>query len=103
MNQNRQRRDFDNELKNYAVRLVIEQGYSCTDVSRRLGINHTDIFRWVRHYHDQLEIPPQNSGPLGEIEDEIKQLRKENKRLLMECEILKAAYLVKQSNFDSNL
>jgi transposase len=100
MNQKRQCRDLADELKNDAVKLVTEQGYSCTEVSRRLGVNHTNISRWVRDYRDQLEPPLQNPGSHRETEDEIKRLRKENKRLLMECEILKSAFLAKESNCD---
>jgi transposase len=56
-----------------------------------LGINHTNVSRWVQHHRDQLESPLQKTGSLREIEDEVKRLRKENKRLLMEREILKKA------------
>ena len=56
MNQKRQRQDFTDEFKKDAVSLVTEQGYSCTEVARRLGINHTNVSRWVRHHRDQLAI-----------------------------------------------
>jgi transposase len=57
----------------------------------------------VRHHRDQLESPPQRPESLREIEDEVKGLRKENKRLLMEREILKkaAAFFANESNRDS--
>lgn len=89
MNQKRQRREFTEEFKNDAVRLVTDQGYSCTEVGRRLGVNHTNISRWVRRYRTQLESENQTSGSLRDLEDEVKRLRKENQRLLMEREILK--------------
>jgi len=100
MNQKRQRKDFTDEFKSDAVRLVIEQGYSCSEAGRRLGINHTNISRWVRHYRSQLESPNQNPVSSRELEDENKRLRKENKRLLMEREILKkaAAFFANESN-----
>ena len=91
MNQKRQRRDFTDEFKNDAIKLVTEQGYSCTEAGRRLGINHTNISRWVRQFRSQLESGIQNSGSMRELQDEVKWLRKENKRLLMEREILKKA------------
>ena len=92
MNQKRQRRDFTDEFKNDAVKLVTEQGYTCTEVGRRLGVNHTNISRWVRQYRNQLDGLGQNiNGSTRELEDEVKRLRKENKRLLMEREILKKA------------
>ena len=55
MNQKRQRRDFTEEFKNDAVKLVTEQGYSCTEVGRRLGVSHTNISRWVRLYRNALD------------------------------------------------
>lgn len=99
MNQKRQRKDFTDEFKNDAVQLVTEQGYSCNEVGRRLGINHSNISRWVRQYRQGLEIP-QGSGSPQELEAEVNRLRKENKRLLMEREILKkaAAFFANESN-----
>jgi transposase len=90
MSKKRQRRDFTDEFKNDAVKLVIEQGYSCSEVGRRLGVNHTNISRWVRMHRDQLENRSE-SGSVKDMEAEVKRLRKENKRLLMEREILKKA------------
>lgn len=100
MNQKRNRRDFTDEFKSDAVRLVTEQGYSCSEVGRRLGINHSNISRWVRQYRDQLENPAGNSGSLRDLEVENKRLKKENKRLEMEREILKkaAAFFANESN-----
>ena len=90
MGKKRQRRDFTNEFKNDAVKLVIEQGYSCSEVSRRLGVNHTNISRWVRAHRDRLEDKSE-PRPSQDLEAEVKRLKKENKRLLMEREILKKA------------
>ena len=90
MSKKRQRRDFTDEFKNDAVKLVTEQGYSCTEAGRRLGVHHTNIARWVRAYKDQLEIKT-DPGSAQALEAEVKKLRKENKRLLMEREILKKA------------
>jgi transposase len=90
MSKKRQRRDFTDEFKNDAVKLVIKQGYSCSEVGRRLGVNHTNISRWVRMHRDQLENSTE-SGSVKDMEAEVKRLRKENKRLLMEREILKKA------------
>jgi transposase len=99
MDQKRQRRGFNDEFKNDAVKLVTEQGYSCNEVGRRLGINHSNISRWVREYRKGLETP-KGSGSPQELEAEVKRLRKENKRLLMEREILKkaTAFFANESN-----
>ena len=90
MSKKRQRRVFTNEFKTDAVKLVTEQGYSYSEVGRRLGVNHTNVSRWVRAYRGQLEKQTQ-SGSHHDLEAEVKRLRRENKRLLMEREILKKA------------
>jgi len=90
MSKKRQRRDFTNEFKNDAVKLVIEQGYSCSEAARRLGIGHSNLSRWIRNHRAQLENKTE-PGSSQDLEAENKRLRKENKRLLMEREILKKA------------
>lgn len=90
MSKKRQRRAFTDEFKSDAVKLVIEQGYSCNEAARRLGIGSSNLARWVRDHRAQSE----NQAPSGstrDLEAENKRLRKENERLLMEREILKKA------------
>lgn len=87
MNERKQRNDFTNEFKNDAVKLVTEQGYTATEVGRRLGVHHSNVSRWVREHRRRLENPANTP----DLESEVKRLRKENKRLLMEREILKKA------------
>lgn len=100
MGEKKQRKDYTDEFKLDAVKLVIEQGYSTPEVGRRLGINHTNVSRWVREYHAKIGVPSKSSGAVQELEEEVKRLRKENKRLLMEREILKkaAAFFANESN-----
>ncbi len=100
MNKKRKRSNFTDEFKNDAIKLVTEQGYSCSEVGRRLGVNHSNITRWMRQYRDKLENPVQNKDSSRDLEAENKRLKKENKRLLMEREILKkaAAFFANESN-----
>jgi len=100
MNQKRDRQNYTKEFKNDAVKLVIEQGYSCNEVGRRLGVNQTNISRWVREYRQKNDPPTDGAASRSELEAEIKRLRKENQRLQMEREILKkaAAFFAKESN-----
>lgn len=90
MSEKRQRRAFTDEFKDDAIKLVIEQGYSCSEAARRLGIGHSNLSRWVRAHRAQLEHKT-DPGSSQELEAEVKRLRKENKRLLMERDILKKA------------
>jgi transposase len=96
----RQRREFTDQFKNDAVKLVTELGYSCNEVARRLGINHSSVSRWVRDYRKQSQPPSKGSISLEELANENRRLKKENKRLFMEREILKkaAAFFANESD-----
>jgi len=100
MNQRQKRPNYTKEFKQDAIKLVIEQGYSCPEAGRRLGIPTSNVSRWVRlHRQDQQDLS--DSGVTRrEMEVEIRRLKKENKRLEMEREILKkaAAFFAKESS-----
>ena len=100
MNQKRNRQHYTKAFKNDAINLVVEQGYSCNEVGRRLGINQTNVSRWVREYRQENDPPVDGAASRSELEFENKRLRKENQRLQMEREILKkaAAFFAKESN-----
>jgi transposase len=100
MNQKRIRQHYTKEFKNDAVKLVVEHGYSANEAARRLGINQTNVSRWVREYRQDNEPSVEGGATRSELESEVKRLRKENQRLQMEREILKkaAAFFAKESN-----
>ncbi len=91
MNTPRSRRKFTQEFKDDAVSLVIDQGYSCAEVARRLGVSDNNVNRWVREYRQRNEVQSADGLSRDEMEAELKRLRKENKRLEMERDILKKA------------
>jgi transposase len=90
MNEKPKRRKFTDEFKKNAVQLVIDHNHSCSEVARRLNVNHTNVARWVRESHDQSDAPTESSSQ-RDLEAENKRLKKENQRLLMERDILKKA------------
>lgn len=100
MTNKRKRNSYSEEFKRDAVQLVIEQGYSSREVCRRLGVNSSLISRWVREYHQQRDNGHESGASRRELEVEIRRLKKENKRLEMEREILKkaAAFFAKESS-----
>jgi transposase len=100
MNQKRDRQHYTKEFKKDAVKLVVEQGYSSNEVGRRLGVNQTNVSRWVREYRQQNDPPVDGAASRSELEAENKRLLKENQRLQMERDILKkaAAFFAKESN-----
>jgi transposase len=85
----RKRRNYTKEFKEEAVKLVTEQGYSLAEAGRNLGINANQLGRWKK----ETEVGPTSvSGSDGvAMQAELKRLRKENKQLKMEREILKKA------------
>jgi transposase len=91
MNAQGKRRNYTKEFKADAVGLVVEQGYSSAEVGRRLGVSENNINRWVRQYRDKNESTSPDGLTREQLEAELKRLRKENKRLEMEREILKKA------------
>ena len=100
MNQKLNRQHYTKEFKNDAVKLVVEQGYSSNEVGRRLGINQTNVSRWVREYRQENDPSVDGTASRSELEAENKGLRKENQRLQMERDILKkaAAFFAKESS-----
>jgi len=83
------RRSFTLEFKTSAAKLVREQGYSVAQAAESLGVDPRSIRDWVAKFAP----PPPAAAPAAdaELRQELERLRAENKRLLMEREILKKA------------
>ena len=75
------------DYKEEAVALVRDQGYSVPEAAKSLGLASNMLYRWKEQIESKLKG---KSLSVGE-HDELKQLRKENKNLRMEKEILKKA------------
>ena len=88
MARRRKRRFFSPEFKADTVKLVLEGGRGIAQVARDLDLTETSLREWVRQA--QIEEGKGPPGALTEAERaELAQLRRENKRLRMEREILK--------------
>lgn len=83
-------RQYTEEFKNEAVKLVLQQGYSQADAAESLGISRKNISRWIKAYQGG-ELQPCLKVKFTEEQREIQRLRQENQRLRMEKEILKKA------------
>jgi transposase len=84
------RRFFSEEFKREAVSLVVDQGYSCAEAGRSLGIRGNLIGRWKRSL-ESGESAFQGNGKLTADQERIRELEAENRRLKMEKDILKKA------------
>jgi len=87
----RTRRNYTREFKIEAVNLVTQKGYSVAEAARSLGIGENLLRSWKRTFDQQGDQAFPGNGNLPAIEEELRQLRAENKRLLMERDILKKA------------
>ena len=87
----RQRRNYTREFKVEAVKLVTEKGYSVAEAARSLGIGENLLRNWKQALQQQGEQAFPGNGKLTAIEEELRQLKAENKRLQMERDILKKA------------
>lgn len=84
------KRKFTREFKISAVKLVNEQGYSASEAARSLGVDPNCVRGWVQKFSSEAGVALSGEGALAA---ELRRLRKENARLLMEREILKKAAL----------
>ena len=86
----RKRRSYTGEFKAKAVQLVWSSGKSVTEVARDLDLTISALRSWVK----QAEVD-HGRGPVGALtsveRDELSRLRKENRVLKEEREILKKA------------
>jgi transposase len=95
---NRHRRAFTREFKDEVVKLVLEEGRSIGSVCRELDLVNSAVRRWVQ----QAKID-RGAGPRGAVttveREELSRLRRENRQLRMERDILKraAVFFAKES------
>ena len=87
----RKRRTYTQEFKQSAVQLVTEQGRSVAEAARSLGISVTLLRSWKISSQANGDQSFPGKGRLPAIEDELRRLRADNKRLAMERDILKKA------------
>ena len=80
----RQKRRFDPEFRDGAVRTVTETGRPVAHVARELGVCEGTLGNWVRK-----AAASQSGGLSADERAELVQLRRENSELRMERDVLK--------------
>jgi len=93
------RKHYSKQFKTDAVKLVTEQDFNVSEAARNLGIHHSSLRRWKRELESDGNQAFPGKGNLNSEKQELDRLRKENKRLRMEREILKkaTAFFAKES------
>lgn len=94
----RERRAFTDEFKAGAVRLVLDEEKSVAQAARDLDLTESALRKWV----DQARADRSagKTGLTSEERAELARLRKENRELRLEREILKkaAAFFAKENS-----
>lgn len=91
------KRKYSREFKLSAVKLVNEQGYQIVEAAKSLGIDPSNLRNWLGKFANEAGAVPTGEGAM---QAELRKLRKENARLLMERDILKkaAAFFAKEQS-----
>jgi transposase len=82
-------RGYPPEFRADAVELVRTGGRPVRQIARELGVSYESLRQWVRQA--DLDDGRRTDGLTSEERVELQRLRRENRRLLMEREILKKA------------
>ena len=85
----RPRRQFDDDFKAQAVRLVLDEGKTVGAVARDLDLTETAFREWVKRA--RADRTNGRTGLTTAERDELARLRKENRILREEREILRKA------------
>jgi transposase len=92
----RSRRRFDDDFKAQAVRLVLDEGKSVGAVAGDLDLTETALREWV--HRARANRTSGRTGLTTAEREELLQLRRDNRQLRLEREILKnaAAFFAKE-------
>jgi len=91
---------YTKELREEAVKLVTEGGFSIPEVGRRLSVSPSTIRYWVKANREgKLKEVGKQQRPLTEIEMELARVKRELAEARIERDILKkaAVYFAKES------
>ena len=93
----RTRRTFTDDFKAGAIRLVLDEGQSVAAAARDLGLTESSLRNWVEQA--RADRTKGKTGLTTAEREELARLRKENRVLQEERDILKkaAAFFAKQS------
>ena len=97
------RRDFPDDFKPEAVRLVVERRYSFAQACEAVGVGDTALRRWVAQWHAEKAVPPRTVEQSSADARRIRELEARVADLEREREILKksTAFFVKEMDRSS--
>jgi transposase len=83
--------DYTDEFREQLVKLY-QNGKSVITLNRDYGVSKASLYKWIEKYDNSGSFRDKDNRSTEE--NELIELRKENKRLLMENDILKQAALI---------
>ncbi len=93
----KRRKKYDREFKLSAVKLILIEGRSLTEVAEDLGVNPDTLRLWKREYEEKGDdaFPGVGKKVYPSVSDlEYMKLKKKNRQLEMELDILKKAMAI---------
>jgi len=83
---------YSKEFKLEAIRLMNESDRPASQIAMELGIRRNQLYKWKEQMAKKGDVPTAKRGrPKKVDESEVSKLRRENKRLREDNEILKKA------------
>jgi transposase len=92
------RRRFTREFKIETVRLLTGNDQSVTEVAEDLEIHPNTLYKWIRQYSENPDEAFPGKGKQASTDAELSRLKRENRRLRMERDILKKAMAIFSSD-----
>ena len=91
-----QRKNYTDEFRQEAVRLLQMSGKSARQIGRELGVAQSVLSRWKKQADASETVSDEDQSK----DEELRHLRRENARLRMERDILKkaTAFFAKESS-----
>jgi transposase len=83
--------NYTEEFKANAVRMVLVEGLTRTEVGRRLEVPSQNVSRWVKEAQENQQDLAENGESNSLLKKKIQDLEKQNRQLQMERDILKKA------------
>lgn len=83
--------NYTEELKTNAVRMVLVEGLTRTEVARRLETSFQNVSRWVKEAQEKQSDEAENGASKSLLKKKIKEQEKQISQLQMERDILKKA------------
>ena len=83
--------NYTDEFREQIVKLIMS-GKSAIQIANEYGITKTTVYNWTKKYKNSGSFRDKENRSVGE--EELIRLRKENKQLRMEVDLLKQAALI---------